>query len=245
MIKMAVFDLDGTLTESKTTIDLEMVKLLEDLLKTKLVAVISGASFEQFEKQLIARIKNKKVFGNLLFFPTNGASFYRYQNDKWSADYQHLLSAEKKKKIFEAFKKTYKDIDYKDPEKIYGTVIEDRGSEVTFSALGQQAPLLEKYKWNRTQDVRIKIKKVLDKYLPEFKVMIAGTTSIDVVQKGIDKGFAIDQMRKIFKLNKNEIVFVGDAIRPEGNDYTAVKSGVEMIKITGPEETKKIIRSWL
>jgi phosphomannomutase len=246
MTKMIIFDLDGTLTKSKMAIDGEMAKLLEKLLAIKLVGVTSGASIKQFKKQLLKNIKFKKNLENLLLLPTNGAGFFRYQDGKWQRKYQYLMSNTKKVKIITAFQKTFKEIGYKKPETTYGPIIEDRGSQLTFEALGQRAPLAARKAWNKTKDRRKEIKKTLEKYLgPDFQVMIAGLNSIDVLEKGLDKSFAIGQMRKYFKLTKKEILFVGDAVRAGANDYAAVKSGAVIKKVTGPEEVKTLIRSWL
>ena len=242
---MIVFDLDGTLTKSKMAIDGEMTNLLGKLSDKMIVAVTSGASFKQFKKQLLGNAEYNKNFDNLLLLPTNGASFYRYKQGKWQKIYQHLMRSSDKEQIKSTFKKVYEDIGYRDPEVTFGGVLEDRVSQMTFSAVGQKAPLSKRREWNVCSDRRKEIKKSLDKYLPKFQVMIAGLTSIDILEKGIDKSFAIGQMRKIFKLKKEEVSFVGDAIRPGANDYEAIKSGVEMVKVTGPEETKKFIRNLL
>lgn len=245
MKKMIVFDLDGTLTRSKMAIDEEMAKLLGELLTVKMVAVTGGGSLDQFKKQLIANLNCRRLFGHLFLLPTNGASFYRYNKGKWRQEYQYLMNPEEKKQIKAAFEKAFKEIGYKNPNKIYGPILDDRGSQITFSALGQKAPIAEKEKWNLTEDRREEIKTALVKYLSQFEAVIAGVTSIDVIKKGIDKYFAIKEMMKIFKLTKEEMVFVGDALRKGGNDYAAIRTGVEIKKVSGPEETKKIIRSWL
>jgi len=246
MKKMVVFDLDGTLTKSKMAIDGEMANLLGKLSDKMIVAVTSGASFKQFKKQLLGNGEFNKNFDNLLLLPTNGASFYRHKEGKWQNIYRHKMKTSDKTRIKNAFKKVYEEIGYQDPEVTYGGVLEDRICQMTFEALGQKAPLSKRREWNKTSDRRKEIKKALDKYLlPKFQVMIAGLTSIDILEKGIDKSFAIGKMRKIFKLKKKEVAFVGDAIRPGANDYAAIKSGVEMVKVSGPEETKKFIRSWL
>ena len=39
------------------------------------------------------------------------------------------------------------------------------------------------------------------------------------------------------------MLFVGDALYPGGNDNAVLKTGVNAISVTGPKETKKIIRS--
>jgi len=242
---MIVFDLDGTLTESKLAIDREMVKLLEDLLAVKMVAITGGGSYTQFKKQLLNNLEPGQELGNLFLFPTNGAVFYRFKDGKWKREYQHLVRWKDRRQIKAAFKKTFKEIGYKNPKKVYGPIIDDRGSQITFSALGQKAPIKERNEWNEKSDRRPEIIKVLNKYLPQFEVRSAGVTSIDVMGKGIDKYYAIEKMMKMFKLNQEEMVFVGDALEKGENDYAAIKSGVEIVKVSGPEETKKIIRSWL
>lgn len=56
MKKLIVFDLDGTLAESKSPIDTEMSGLLHDLLAIVKVAVISGGDWPQFEKKLLSNL---------------------------------------------------------------------------------------------------------------------------------------------------------------------------------------------
>ena len=56
MKKLIVFDLDGTLAESKSSLDAEMSTLLHDLLGVVKVAVISGGDWPQFEKQVLSHL---------------------------------------------------------------------------------------------------------------------------------------------------------------------------------------------
>lgn len=241
MKKLIAFDLDGTLTESKTDIDMEMVGLLEKLQKIKKVAVIGGASFKQFEKQFLNHLN---YFANLYILPTSGASFFKYEADTWTLVYQLKLTTEEKAKIFEAFDQTFKEIDYHHPSRTYGPVMEIRDEcEVAFSILGQQAPLAERLALK--YDRRLEIIKSLQPKLPEFKISLAGVNTIDVTRQGIDKGYAIEQISKIFNVNIDEMVFVGDAIYEGKNDYAVVRTGIETVKVSGPLETKRFIQSFL
>jgi phosphomannomutase len=54
MKKLIVFDLDGTLAKSKSSLDAEMSTLLSALLGVVKVAVISGGNWTQFQKQLLS-----------------------------------------------------------------------------------------------------------------------------------------------------------------------------------------------
>jgi len=119
-------------------------------------------------------------------------------------------------------------------------VIEDRGSQITFSALGQQAPLEEKEKWDPDYAKRKTIKALLDTYIPEFSVRMGGATSIDITRPGIDKAYGIRKLRDILQISLKEMIYIGDALFVGGNDYPAEEVGVTSIPIRDPRETKRV-----
>ena len=128
-------------------------------------------------------------------------------------------------------------------EKVWGELIEDRGSQITFSALGQEAPLEEKEKWDPDFTKRKKMKAILDTLIPEFSVRLGGATSIDVTKPGIDKAYGIRKLRDILGIAIEEMIFIGDALFPGGNDYPAKQAGVVSIRVRDPEETKRVIEA--
>jgi hypothetical protein len=128
-------------------------------------------------------------------------------------------------------------------EKVWGEVIEDRGSQITFSALGSQAPLEEKKKWDPDFTKRKKIKAVLDTLIPEFSVHLGGATSVDVTRQGIDKAYGIRKLRDILEIPIDQMIFIGDALFPGGNDYPAKEAGVLSIEVRDPDETKRVIEA--
>ena len=201
MKKLIVFDLDGTLAESKASLDAEMAKLLTALLGIVKVAVISGGDWPQFEKQVLANLPHDEHLKNLSLLPTCGTKFYQYAND------------------------------------------EDRGSQITYSALGQQAPIEEKKKWDPDFSKRKKIKALLDKLIPEFSVRLGGTTSVDVTKPGIDKAYGIRKLRDILGIAIDEMIFIGDALFPGGNDYPAKEAGALSIRVRDPNESKRVIEA--
>src|ERR1700734_1695168 len=146
MKSLIVFDLDGTLAESKSSIDSEMAKLLDSLLGIVKVSVISGGAWFQFELQVLAQLSHDERLKNLSLLPTCGTKFYKYDS-KWELLYSEDFTDTEKQKIGSALKKSIESSDCK-VEKVWGEVIEDRGSQITFSALGQHAPLEEKKKWD-------------------------------------------------------------------------------------------------
>ena len=240
--KLIIFDLDGTLTESKSKIDKEMSSLLRDLLEHKLVAVIGGGSYKQFENQFLSNLQlDEHCLKNLFIFPTSGARFYRREDGAWVQIYEHRLTPEEQEKIIAAFEDAFKKIGYSHPAKIWGEIIENRGTQITFSALGQEAPVEEKAEWDKTGNRRKELMEVLKRSLPEFEVRSGGLTSIDVTKQGIDKAFGIQEIVKTLKITKDNMIFAGDALYEGGNDYPVKKTGVETGEVSGPEDKKLVI----
>jgi phosphomannomutase len=238
MKRLIVYDLDGTLAESKSALDAEMAGLLHDLLGIVKVAVISGGAWKQFEEQLLSHLPRDERLANLSLLPTCGTQFFRYDAD-WKKVYSEDLAADEKAKIETSLEKAVSEAGFK-PQRLWGEQIEDRGSQITFSALGQEAPLDEKDKWDPDFAKRKKIKAILDKLLPEFSVRMGGATSIDVTKPGIDKAYGIRKLRDILGIPIQEMIFIGDALFVGGNDYPAEQAGVVSIPVRGPNETKRV-----
>jgi len=238
MKKLIVFDLDGTLAESKSSLDAEMSAILHQLFSIAKVAVISGGNWPQFEKQLLSNLPHDERLKNLSILPTCGTKFFRYEAT-WEEIYSEDFTANEKEKIIGSLNKALESSGFK-PGKLWGELIEDRGSQITFSALGQQAPIEEKKKWDPDFAKRKKIKAILDTLIPEFSVRMGGATSIDVTKQGIDKAYGIRKLRDILGIAIDEMIFIGDAVFPGGNDYPAKEAGVVSIRVRDPNETKRV-----
>jgi phosphomannomutase len=241
MKKLIVFDLDGTIAESKSAIDAEMSELLHGLLRIVKVAVISGGNWPQFERQLVANLPKDANFRNLSLLPTCGTKFYKYDST-WEKLYSEDFTGEERARIFSALKKAIELSDVS-AKKVWGELIEDRGSQITFSAVGQQAPLEEKKKWDPDFSKRRRMKAILDKLLPGFSVRLGGTTSVDVTKPGIDKAYGIGKLRDMLGIAISEMLFIGDALFPGGNDYPAKAAGVLCIQVRDPDETKRVVEA--
>jgi HAD superfamily hydrolase (TIGR01484 family) len=241
MKKLVVFDLDGTLAESKSAIDEEMSALLYSLLLVARVAIISGGAWPQFEKQVLAHLPIDQRLQRLSILPTCGTQFYEYDKE-WNQLYAENFTPEEKKKIIDALSSVVTQLGYTPPQ-LWGSQIEDRGSQITFSALGQEAPLEEKKKWDPDFAKRQQMKALLANIIPEFAVNLGGTTSVDITKPGIDKAYGIGKLREVLHVSIEEMLFAGDAIFPGGNDYPAKTAGVDCIKVRDPDETKRVIET--
>ena len=252
MKKLIAFDLDGTLAESKSPVTGEMGSLLSDLLNIYQVAIISGGAWKQFKTQLIPSIKYKLERNQLLkltLMPTSGASMYKWEIedsiDGWTMEqfeqvYDESLNPSDVAQILLCLYKVIGTFDFNYTE-VHGNQIENRGSQITFSALGQQAPLHLKEKWDPYADKRKKMVSMLRCNLPEFEVRYGGSTSIDVTKKGIDKSFGMSRLMEISNISKEDILFVGDALSPGGNDHAVKEMGIDVKETSGPKQTIEII----
>lgn len=241
MKQLIVFDLDGTLAESKAALDQEMAGLLGHLLNVAHVAIISGGDWRQFEKQVLSNLSQQANFSNLSILPTCGTKYYQYRSE-WKQLYAENFSSEEKHKVLNELKNAVASSGFS-IEHIWGEQIEDRGSQVTFSALGQQAPLDAKRVWDPDFAKRKIIKAKLDQTLPEFSVHLGGATSIDVTKPGIDKAYGIRKLQETLNISIKEMIFIGDALFEGGNDFPARSTGVVCIAVKDPEETKKVVEA--
>ncbi len=246
MKNLIIFDLDGTLAESKNQISDEMMGLLSKLLEKYAVAIISGGAFPQFEKQILSNLLlEDEQLKRLFLFPTCATSFYQWDKD-WYKVYAENLTEEEKKRVFKAFETCFQQVGFQIPKQLlYGDILEDRGSQITFSALGQLAPLHLKKRWDPYHVKRLDMIEILRDFLPEFEIRTGGTTSIDITHKDIDKAYGIRQIEKYLKFSRDEMLFIGDALFKGGNDYPVKQMGVECRETEGPEYTKNIIQQLL
>jgi HAD superfamily hydrolase (TIGR01484 family) len=242
MKTLLVFDLDGTLAESKAAIDAEMAELLGALLGVVNVAIISGGDWPQFEAQVLGRLRAGDPLRCLSLLPTCGTRFYRYDGGEWRKLYSLDLTEVQKQRIVTALTAAIAAAGFQ-AERTWGEPIEDRASQITYSALGQRAPLDEKKRWDPDFAKRKAIKALLDVSLPDFSIRLGGSTSIDVTLPGIDKAYGIRKLRDVLAIPIADMLFVGDALFPGGNDYPARETGAVCIQVANPHETKRVIEA--
>ena len=244
MKSLFVFDLDGTLAKSKSSLDAEMAGLLDQLLGVAKVAIISGGAWPQFEKQALSQLKSDPArLKNLSLLPTSGTRFLQYDG-AWKQLYAEDFSPEEKAKIIAALTKAFDESGLK-PARHWGEIIEDRGSQITLSALGQDAPLDEKKNWDTDFSKRKEIRKLLDPMIPEFSIGLGGSSSIDVTRPGVDKAYGIGKLTEELGIPVEQMVFVGDALFPGGNDAPARRTGAVCIQVADPEQTKRVIEAFI
>jgi phosphomannomutase len=237
---LIVFDLDGTLAESKSPITVDMADRLVRLLAQTRVAVISGCRFGQFETQFLANLPSEADLSHLFLFPTCGAAFYRYDGRAWCEIYAEDLAPTDKQRILSALHKALNAEGHR-PSQVWGALIEDRGTQITFSALGQEAPLAQKALWDPDQRKRAALRRCLLERIDDFDIKYGGTTSIDITRKGVDKAYGMRKIMSNLGHSQQEILFVGDRLEPGGNDHAVLGTGVRCVAVQNTAETLGLI----
>ena len=240
MKQLVAFDLDNTLAESKQAIQPPMQEALADLLDVADVAIISGGDWPQFEKQVASRLPERANRRRLWLMPTTGTKLYTYDERGWHPVYAEIFDDALKQKILTAFDESLKATGFK-PERTWGDLVEDRGSQITFSALGQQAPIEEKEHWDPKFEKRKVIQADLKQRLPGLSINMGGATSIDITREGVDKAYGLKKLRDESGIALDAMMFIGDAIFPGGNDYPAKELGLDTVKVRDPQETESVI----
>ncbi len=246
--KIIAFDLDGTLTVSKSAITEKMGDLVKQLIKQKIVVVTSGGKYEQFKTQFLLPFQNDDSFlNNLILLPTSASQRYEYDKNKkeWTLTDRRPLNEKTKEKAKKLLEEIISSGLYEIPPNPTGDIIEDRDTQLTFSALGQRAPIEAKTLWDPDQRKRKKIVEVLAPELPDASLLINAYSSIDVVTKGFNKAVGLTLFLDHLGLQKSDVVFIGDGIFPGGNDYSLFEAGFETIAVKGPEEVEVLIQKWL
>lgn len=239
MKKLIAFDLDGTLAPSKSPLPDKMSELLNELLGKFQVCVISGGKFEQFQKQLLANLKTTpERLEKLHLMPTCGTRYYLYDISKetWEQVYAEDFTETEKKKIIIALEEGVREAGY-DKEKTWGEQIEDRGSQITFSALGQEAPVDAKEEWDTDNIKKYQLRELIQAKIPEFEVRAGGSTSIDVTKLGIDKAYGMNKLMDILEIDKEDILFLGDRLKEGGNDYPVKAMGIDSLEVSHWQDT--------
>lgn len=235
-VKAMSFDLDDTLAPSKAAISSATSQMLCGLLTEYDVCVISGGTYAQFVNQLIGYLVEPADWSRLHLMPTSGASHYIWSGGEWIQVYAEELTADERVRVTAALERCARGLGLWE-DQVWGERIEDRGSQITFSALGQQAPLDPKRAWDRDGSKKAKLRDAVQPLFPELEVRSGGSTSVDVTRAGIDKAFGIRRFLQQVGLQPEELVFFGDRLDEGGNDYPVTTLGVRCIAVGGPEDT--------
>jgi len=248
---LVAFDLDDTLAPSKSPIDPSMAQLLVRLLDVVEVCIISGGQFQQFTTQVVDALPldDPEALGRLHLMPTCGTQYYRYVGDNpheafWHQQYAENLTSEQKRAALSAVEGEAKRLGLWEDE-TWGDILEDRGSQITFSALGQHAPVDAKKAWDPTGEKKNTLREAVQKLLPDLEVRSGGSTSVDITRMGIDKAYGMNKLAELTGISIDDMLFVGDRLDPDGNDYPVKALGVPTHAVENWHDTAQFIEGFL
>lgn len=235
---LVAFDLDDTLAPSKSPIDPRIGELLVALAERVQVAVISGGQLAQFKAQLVDRLPAgaDAVLENIHLLPTCGTQYYRINPDGIETVYARSLTEDEKQRALSAVEEEARRLGLWE-ENTWGDILEDRGSQITFSALGQSAPLEAKTAWDPSGAKKNSLRQAVADRIPDLEVRSGGSTSVDITHRGIDKAYGMRQLAEQTGISLDDMLFVGDRLDEDGNDYPVLAMGVNCHAVEGWEDT--------
>ncbi|PJM79147.1 HAD-IIB family hydrolase [Bifidobacterium scaligerum] len=243
-VKVFGFDLDNTLASSKRPMAPEMTQRFISLLDRIPIALISGGSMEVVTSQVLDQLGDEARREQLHVMPTSGSRYYQWNGSQWSLIYAHDLDAETVRVVRSSLEKHARALGLWE-EQVWGPRIENRGSQITFSALGQYAPVEVKRTWDIDNTKKQALVRAVSSDLPDLRVRAGGYSSVDVSMYGLDKAYAVRRLAQMLSIETNEIAFVGDRMSADGNDYPAVAAGAAGIMVREPQDTLALMDALL
>ncbi len=240
------FDLDKTLARSKQSLERDMAKVFAELSTQTRVAVTSGGRREQLVEQVIEQLPPAANLSNIYLLPTSGGAMYTYEDGQLTCVYEENLTQEEADHIEEVIEQVLSEtgiVDLSQPT--FGDLIEQRGSQVTLSALGQDAPIEKKEAWDPDNSKKEQLRDALARALPNYDIKVGGSTSLDVTRPGVNKAYGIRKTAEYLHIPISDMLYVGDALYPGGNDEVVKQTGIATQSVRNPDATLAFIRTLL
>lgn len=221
-----VFDVDGTLTPSRKSIDPDFAVFFLEFCQSHPVFLVSGSDYKKTVEQLGETICNSvsgvySCCGNALYVQGR----LQYQNEFSLSEYQE---EELYQLLFES----------KFPVKT-GIHVEKRLGMVNFSIVGRNANWEQRQlyvEYDKETHERETLAKIIERKFPKLQATLGGETGLDIHPVGWDKS----QIAEFVK----PFVFFGDKIAPGGNDYTIAMLADKYHAVSDWPETYALLREY-
>ncbi|MBP9757741.1 MAG: HAD-IIB family hydrolase [Candidatus Pacebacteria bacterium] len=237
--KAVIFDLDETLAISFQAPEPGMLDRLTALQAHLPVAIMTGAGFDRIINDVVTHLPKEPT--NLVLFPNSSSQCFMYEGHAWKNIYSHLMNDEERAKIKDALNTALGEFEELSSAPVYGERIIDREAQIAFTAVGQEAPADVKATWDPTSEKRLRIARVLRDRLPEFDILIGGASTIDFTRKDTNKSYGVRWFADYLKTTPSELLYVGDALYPGGNDEVVLVTGIQARSVANPEDTEGVI----
>lgn len=220
--KHIFFDMDGTVTFTRSKITPHMKAALTELMKVATVGIISGSTNEQMDYQVdglpVIRMGQN---GNHVIDPTEGELWY------------DAITEREKEQIYAHGAELRAAFTHEVPDE--EDLLEDRGSQISFSIYGHHADPATKKAFDGDFKKRTALLAAHPFHSETIEVRMGGSTTFDYFRKGRNKGYNIDRLLKHKGWQPEECLFFGDALFPGGNDASVI-GVIETISVTDEED---------
>lgn len=228
MKSITLFDMDGTLTEPRESIQEAMIVAIARLLEKSEVGIVTGSDSDYVFQQCKILIENKYIDKTKLhLFPCNGTKVYKWNTN--ASVYENVYAVDMINKLgqdayntilsscleYQSCISTIHSLPYT------GTFFHYRGSMLNWCPIGRSAKSGERLRWveedeqHKIRDhfLRLLVRDINKADIP-VTVTLGGSTSFDIYPSGWDKTYVTRHLQDY------ELTFVGDKCTGSGNDKT-------------------------
>lgn len=238
-----VFDF-GALTLSKQPVDSETVSLIDKLLETYNVVIVSSYNWKQLTTSFVSQLSGSKNLSKLFVIGSSGAEMYQtWGKYGWIPAFQNKLDdtdIDRIKKVLDGVVKNFKYT-----EKIWGKQIDIQECQVVYSVLGQNVSYDQAVSFDSSYKIRNVIIENIKSRLPEYEVSISDLSAVSITKADIDRKSGLDEFMKRTHFSKNDIMYVGSDIEEGKIGGPAIEIGFDCYQVSDFEATKEWIRSIL
>ena len=238
---VVIFDLDDTLAESFHAPSAETLAGLGKLIELMPVSIITGATFQRMHNQFLSTFETHPHAKNFFIFPTSSAQGYTFSEGGWKLLYDLALTEEERSRIKKSIAESVASLEVLRGIPHYGEQMVDKGSQVAYTHVGVDASKEVKDSWDADGSKRSALWEKIKQSLPEFEVLMGGVTTIDITRKSVNKSHGVIWLSKHLGIPAEEMLYVGDAFYPGGNDAAVIPTGIQVRSVKGPAETQIII----
>ena len=236
MEKIYAFDVDGTLTDPRQTIDPEFNKFFLEFAKKNLVYLVTGSDRDKIAEQLPAETLNA-CYG---LFACSAAELWA--GDRLIYRKEHEFPAA----MYTAIEHL---IDTSSYSKRCGRHIEERPGMLNITTVGRNATNEERklyHRWDNEHHERREFIRVLSGQYPHYEFSAGGEISVDIVPYGWTKAVAKTEIEA--RHQGCSITFFGDRMNEGGNDKPLADAlrkdpNHRAIQVDSYEDTWKFLQS--
>lgn len=223
-----IFDIDTTVTPARSPIEPQMYQLLQDIPTS--ITIVSGGTADRIKEQT-------NDVADYILGACGNEAFMADGNVLWQNE---PLTATEKAAVHTHIETIVALVEHELNDD--WTPIEDRGTQITFSPLGNTAPPALKHTYDPDMQKRLGWLQQLPFRHPTMSVVIGGSTSLDYYRTGHDKGAHVKKLIAHHNWNPAECVYFGDGLFPGGNDESVI-GVIDTIAVESPADTMRQLRS--